>query len=66
MTTQATVNPQNSSGVTDALKTAGKIADVALDFGLLKKGLKNAVEDAILELMRPVTKDYEYQRVRSK
>lgn len=39
MTTQATVNPQNSSGVTDALKTAGKIADVALDFGLLKKGL---------------------------
>jgi ElaB/YqjD/DUF883 family membrane-anchored ribosome-binding protein len=52
MTTQATVNPQNSSGVTDALKTAGKIADVALDFGLLKKRLENAVEDAILDTER--------------
>ena len=42
----------NSSGVTDALKTAAKIADVALDFGLLKKKLKNAVEDAILDTKR--------------
>jgi len=52
MTTQATVNTQNSSRVTDALKTAGKIADLSLDFGLLKKRLENAVEDAILDTER--------------
>ena len=55
MTTQATINSETNSRMTDALKTAGKIAEVGIDFGLLKKRLENAVENAVLETER-VTK----------
>jgi hypothetical protein len=33
--------------MSDALKTAGKIAEVGIDFGLVKKRLENAVGDAV-------------------
>ena len=52
MTTQATVNKETSSRMSDALETAGKIAEVGVDFRLLKKRLGNAVEDAVLDAER--------------
>ena len=52
MTTQATLKSETNSRMTDALKTAGKIAEVGVDFGLLKKRLENAVDDAVLEAGR--------------
>lgn len=52
MTMQATVNSETNSRMSDALKTAGKIAEVGVDFRLLKKRLENAVEEAVLETER--------------
>ena len=52
MTTQATVNTETNSRMSHALETAGKIAAAGVDFGLLKKKLEHAVEDAVLEAER--------------
>ncbi|HEU4768651.1 MAG TPA: hypothetical protein VFS77_14810, partial [Pyrinomonadaceae bacterium] len=52
MFTQPTVKNETNSRMSDALETAGKIAEVSVDFGLLKKRLGNAVEDAVLEAER--------------
>jgi dienelactone hydrolase len=52
MNTQATTNTENNSRVREALETAGKIADVGLDVGVLKKRLENAVDDATAEAER--------------
>lgn len=52
MSTQATINNETNSRMRDALETAGRIAEVGVDFGLLKKRLENAVEDAVLEAKR--------------
>lgn len=52
MTTQATINSETNSRMSEALETAGKIAEVGVDFRLLKKRLENAVEDAVLEAER--------------
>lgn len=52
MTTQPTVNNETNSRMSDALETAGKIAEVGLDFALLKKRLENAVEDVVREAER--------------
>ena len=52
MTTQATVNSETNSRMSDVLETAGKIAEVGVDFRLLKKRLGNAVDDAVLEAER--------------
>ena len=38
--------------MTEALTAASKIAEVGIDFGLIKKRLENAVEDAVLEAER--------------
>jgi ElaB/YqjD/DUF883 family membrane-anchored ribosome-binding protein len=38
--------------MSDALETAGRIAEVSVDFRLLKKRLENAVENAVLEAER--------------
>lgn len=52
MTTQATLNSETNSRMGGVLETAGKIAEVGVDFGLLKKRLENAVDDAVLEAER--------------
>ena len=52
MTTQATVNNTTNSRMRHALETASKIAEVGVDFGLLKKRLEHAVEDAVSEAER--------------
>ena len=52
MSTQATINTETKSRMSDALETAGKIAEVGVDFRLLKKRLGNAVDDAVLEAER--------------
>lgn len=52
MTTQATIDRETNSRMTETLETAGKIAGVGVDFRLLKKRLENAVEDAVLEAER--------------
>ena len=52
MSAQANLNSETNSRMSDALETAGKIAEVGFDFGLLKKRLGNAVDDAILEAER--------------
>jgi ElaB/YqjD/DUF883 family membrane-anchored ribosome-binding protein len=52
MTTQATVNNEPNSRLKNALETAGKIADVGIDFGLLKKRLEHAVDDVVVEAER--------------
>ena len=52
MTTQATINSETKSRMSDALQTAGKIAEIGVDFPLLKKRLGNAVDDAVLEAGR--------------
>ena len=52
MSTQATINTETKSRMSDALQTAGKIAEVGVDFRLLKKRLGNAVDDAVLEAER--------------
>lgn len=52
MTTQASISSETNSRMSDALQTAGKIAEVGVDFRLLKKRLENAVEDAVLEAER--------------
>ena len=52
MSTQATVSKESNSRMTDALETAGKIAECGVDFGLMKKKLENAVEDGVLEAER--------------
>ena len=52
MTNQATINNDTNSRMSDALETAGRIAEVGIDLGLLKKRLENAVEDAVLEAER--------------
>ena len=49
MSTQATVTKENHSRMTDALETAGKMVEFGIDFGLMKKRLENAVEDAVME-----------------
>lgn len=49
MSTQATINSETNSRMSAALETAGKIAEVGVDFRLLKKRLGNAVDDAVLE-----------------
>lgn len=51
MTTQ-TVNNETNARMGHALETAGKIAAAGVDFGLLKKKLEHAVEDAVLEAER--------------
>ena len=38
--------------MSNALETAGKIAELGVDFRLLKKRLGNAVDDAVLEAER--------------
>ena len=52
MNTQATMNTENKSRVREALETAGKIAEVGLDVGVLKKRLETAVEEAVVEAER--------------
>ena len=52
MTTQATVNNETNTRMSHALETAGKIAEAGVDFGLLKKKLEHAVDDAVLEAGR--------------
>lgn len=52
MSAQANLNSETNSRMSDALETAGKIADVGVDFRLLKKRLGNAVDDAVLEAER--------------
>ena len=52
MTTQATVNSETNSRTRNALETAGKIAEVGMNFGLLKRRLDTAIEDAVLEAER--------------
>ena len=52
MSTQATINSETNSRMSAALETAGKIAEVGVDFRLLKKRLANAVDDAVLEAER--------------
>ena len=52
MTTQATIDNETNSRMSGALETASKIAEVGIDFGLLKKKLDHAVEDAVLEAER--------------
>src|SRR5678815_1575083 len=52
MFTQTSVNSETSGRMSDALQTAGKIAEVGVDFRQLRKRLENAVEDAVLEAER--------------
>lgn len=52
MTTQASINSETNSRMSDALETVGKIAEVGVDFRLLKKRLEAAVEDAVLDAKR--------------
>lgn len=52
MSTQATINSETRSRMSDVLETAGKIAEVGVDFSLLKKRLGNTVDDAVLEAER--------------
>lgn len=52
MTTQASVNSETNSRMSNALETVGKIAEVGVDFRLLKKRLEDAVEDAVLDAER--------------
>ena len=52
MNTQATINTETNNRMRDALETAGKIAEVGVDFPLLKKRLGNAVDDAVMEAER--------------
>ena len=52
MTTQATINSETNSRMSGVLETAGKIAEVGVDFGVLKKRLENVVDDAVLEAGR--------------
>lgn len=47
-----TVNSEIDSRISAALEAAGKIAEVGVDFRLLKKRLGNAVDDAVLEAER--------------
>lgn len=49
MSTQAPIDSETYSRMSDALETVGKIAEVGVDFRLLKKRLGNAVDDAVLE-----------------
>ena len=50
--TQAAVSNETNSRMTGALETAVNIAQLGIDFGLMKKRLGNAVEDAVLEAER--------------
>jgi len=50
-TNTATVN-KNNSVARDAIDTVGKIAEAGLDFGVLKKKLENAVDEAALDAER--------------
>ena len=52
MSTQATANTETNSRMSHVLETAGNIAAAGVDFGLLKKKLEHAVEDAVLEAER--------------
>jgi ElaB/YqjD/DUF883 family membrane-anchored ribosome-binding protein len=52
MSTQATVNNESNSRMSSAFETAGKVAQVGLDFALLKKRLENAVEDTVRDAER--------------
>jgi len=52
MSTQATVDTETNSRMSHAFKTAGKIAEVGVDFGLLKKKLEQAGEDVVMEVER--------------
>jgi ElaB/YqjD/DUF883 family membrane-anchored ribosome-binding protein len=52
MSTQAAVNQENKSRFTEVLDTAGKIAEVGLDLGTLKKRVENAFDDAVLDAER--------------
>jgi len=52
MSTQTTVSKQSNGRMTDVLEAAGKIAEIGIDFGLMKKRLENAVGDAVVEAER--------------
>ena len=52
MSTQASINSETSSRMSDVLQTAGKIAGAGIDLGLLKKKLDHAIEDTVLEAER--------------
>jgi ElaB/YqjD/DUF883 family membrane-anchored ribosome-binding protein len=52
MTTQATISNETNSRMSNALETAGKIAEVGLDFALLKKRLESAVGDVVRDTER--------------
>ena len=52
MNSQANINSETNSRMSDALETAGKIAEVGANFRLLKKRLENAIDDAVLETER--------------
>ena len=52
MNTQTTTNTDNKSRVREALETAGKVAGVGLDVGVLKKRLENVVDDATADAER--------------
>jgi ElaB/YqjD/DUF883 family membrane-anchored ribosome-binding protein len=52
MTTQTILNNDTNSRMRDALEAAGKVAQVGVDFGLLKKRLENTVDDAVRDAER--------------
>jgi ElaB/YqjD/DUF883 family membrane-anchored ribosome-binding protein len=52
MNTKTTTVNENNTMVRDAFDTVGKIAEAGLDFGVLKKKLENAVDEAALDAER--------------
>lgn len=52
MTTQTAVNSEAKSRLTEALETAGKIAETGIDIAALKKRVEYAVEDAVMDAER--------------
>ena len=52
MNTKTTTVNENNPMVREAFDTVGKIAEAGLDFGILKKKLDNAVDEAALDAQR--------------
>jgi ElaB/YqjD/DUF883 family membrane-anchored ribosome-binding protein len=52
MSTQPMLEKENKDRLSAALATAGKIAEVGIDFAILKKRVENAVDDAVTDATR--------------
>lgn len=52
MDTETIEKVNNKSRLKETMETAGKVASVAIDAGVLKKRVENAVEDALIDARR--------------